>query len=69
MPATFSDMDEDFDPALPTEFWKFEQATPGKEVVIEKEIDDGKSEKKLSRDERKSEKKVLALVKKEYGKH
>ncbi len=45
---TFSDMDKDFDPELPTEFGKIEQATPAKDVVIEKEIDDGKSEKKVT---------------------
>ncbi len=42
VPDTFSNIDEDFDPALSTEYGKFEQATPAKEVVIEKEIDDGK---------------------------
>ncbi len=41
---TFS---KDFYPELLTEFGKFEQATPAKDVIIEKEIDDGKSEKKV----------------------
>ncbi len=63
VPDTFSDMDDNFDTALPTEFRKFEQATPVKEVVVEKEIDDGKSEKKLPTDKRKSEKKVPEFLK------
>ncbi len=65
VPDTFSDMDEDFDPELPTEYGKFEQATHVKDVVVEKEIDNGKSEKKLPFDDGKFEKKVPALVKKE----
>ncbi len=47
---TLSDMDDDFDPDLPTEFGIIDQATPSKDVVVEKEnteIDDGKSEKKV----------------------
>ncbi len=74
--VTLSVMDKDFDRALPTEYGKFEQATPAKDVVIEKEIESGKSEKKLPTNDRKSEKKiqieegksekkVQALVKKE----
>ncbi len=41
------------------------QATPAKDVVVEKEIDDGKSEKKLPVDKWKSEKKLPALTEKE----
>ncbi len=41
-----SDMDDDFDPDLPTEFGTIEQATPVKDMVLEKEIEKGKSEKK-----------------------
>ncbi len=76
VPDTYSDIDEDFDPDLPTEYGKFEQATPAKDVVVEKEndngksekklpVDNGKSEKKLPVEEGKSEKQVPALVKKE----
>ncbi len=68
--------DEDFDPYLPTRYGDISQATPVKDVVVEKAIDngksekklpidDGKSEKKLPIEEGKSEKKVPALVKKE----
>ncbi len=62
---TFSDRDEEFDPDLPTRYGDISQATPVKDVVVEKEIDDGKSEKKLPVDEGKSEKIVPALAKKE----
>ncbi len=58
VPDTLSDMDEYFNPALPTECRIFELVTPAKDVVIGKEIDDGKSEKKLLVDDRKSEKKL-----------
>ncbi len=43
---TLSDVDDDFNPDLPTEFGNID---PAKDVVVEKEnteIDDGKSEKK-----------------------
>ncbi len=39
---TLSNPDEDFDPDLPTGYGDIGQATPAKDVVGEKEIDDGK---------------------------
>ncbi len=47
---TLSDHDEEFDPDLPTRYGDINQATPVKDWVVEKEIDDGKSEKKLPAD-------------------
>ncbi len=47
---TLSDMDDDFDQDLSTEFGTIEQATPVKDMVVAKEnteIDNGKSEKKV----------------------
>ncbi len=40
VPESFSDVDKDFDPFLPTVFEKSDQTTPAKEVVIEKTNDD-----------------------------
>ncbi len=42
---TFSDRDEDFDPDLPTGYTESSQASPAKDKVSEKDIDEGNSEK------------------------
>ncbi len=62
VPDTFSDMDKKF------YFKKIEQATLVKEMVVEKEIDDGKYEKKLPTDKGISEKKVPELWRKKVRK-
>ncbi len=50
VPETHSDVDENFDPDLPTRYRDIDHATPAKDVVIKKELTDteeGKSKKKV----------------------
>ncbi len=42
---TFSDPDEHFDPDLPTGYTESSQASPAKDKVAEKDMDEGNSEK------------------------
>ncbi len=74
-----TDSDKEFDLDLPTRYKVISQSTPAKDVVVEKNIydrksekklpvDDGKSGKKLPVEEGKSEKKVPALAKKKVQK-
>ncbi len=51
---TFSDHDEDFDPTLPTGYKESSQASPAKDKVVEKNTDEGNSEKILPTLEKKN---------------
>ncbi len=56
---TFSDRDEYFDPALPTGYKESRQASPAKDKLAEKDIDEGNSEKILPGFEKEDSTKVL----------